>query len=382
MGRLISQRLKSSGFVEIIETFGNHEALDEETAKNAVAQGKYQFCIIVSKGITESVKKEARRQVLQSLSMSDPSFEKKYSPQLMVYFDPSVRGPYRAAVLNSLQRVVLGLEIKEKMKILSKLLPKKTVAIVKKAMGGPYVTEDMIKKAGNIDVKWSNDPIFHIKEETSFQKSVEIIPTSVQQNVPSWTLFGIFFIVVPMSGALIKERLYGTLLRLQSMPVSYMTLLAGKVVAYVIICFCQFALILFIGQYILPLFGTHRLDIGSEPGAVMLITLCSALAATGFGMMLGTVARTFEQAAMFGSISVVIAAALGGVMVPVYAMPLTMQKISGFSPLAWGLNGYLELFVRRGNLQSVILEIVLLLAFFMTMLLISWIFAFRRFRSD
>jgi ABC-2 type transport system permease protein len=98
--------------------------------------------------------------------------------------------------------------------------------------------------------------------------------------------------------------------------------------------------------------------------------------------MLGTVARTFEQAAMFGSISVVIAAALGGIMVPVYAMPLTMQSISRFSPMAWGLNGYLELFVRGGNLNSIKWDIFFLLAFFLMMLGVSWIFAFRRFRSD
>ena len=52
----------------------------------------------------------------------------------------------------------------------------------------------------------------------------------------------------------------------------------------------------------------------------------------------------------FGAVSVVIAAAIGGIMVPVFAMPPVMQTISIFSPLSWGLNAFLDVFVRGGSL--------------------------------
>jgi len=73
----------------------------------------------------------------------------------------------------------------------------------------------------------------------------------------------------------------------------------------------------------------------------------------------------------------VCAAAIGGIMVPVYVMPHLMQKISLFSPLAWGLNALVEIFVRDGTLRSVLPELGYLTAFFAVTLLIAWA-AFRR----
>ena len=54
--------------------------------------------------------------------------------------------------------------------------------------------------------------------------------------------------------------------------------------------------------------------------------MAASLAATGYGLMVGTLAKTYEQASMFGAVSIVIAAALGGIMVPTYVMPHGCRK--------------------------------------------------------
>jgi ABC-2 type transport system permease protein len=77
-------------------------------------------------------------------------------------------------------------------------------------------------------------------------------------------------------------------------------------------------------------------------------------------------------------VSVVIAAAVGGIMVPVYAMPKLMQQISQFSPLAWGLTALVDVFARNGTAQSVSPQIALLLAFFAATVLLSWFFFHHR----
>jgi ABC-2 type transport system permease protein len=69
---------------------------------------------------------------------------------------------------------------------------------------------------------------------------------------------------------------------------------------------------------------------------------------------------------------VVVAAALGGVMVPVYMMPKAIQTISAFSPLSWGLDGFLEIFVRGEGLAAVADNALALLAFFAATLAIAW----------
>jgi len=168
------------------------------------------------------------------------------------------------------------------------------------------------------------------------------------------------------------------LLRVMSLPVSYLTILAGKVCAYVLVCCIQFTLILAVGKFLLPLLGAPELEIGSAPLAIAVVVTSAALAAAGYGILLGTIARTYEQASMFGAVSVVIAAAIGGIMVPVYAMPKLMQQISQFSPLAWGLTALVDVFARNGTAQSVSPQIALLLAFFTATVLLSWFFFHHR----
>jgi ABC-2 type transport system permease protein len=111
------------------------------------------------------------------------------------------------------------------------------------------------------------------------------------------------------------------------------------------------------------------------------VVVSAALAAAGYGVMLGTICRTYEQASMFGPVSVVVAAALGGIMVPVYVMPELMQKISNYSPLAWGLNALIDIFVRQGDMGSVLPEILYLLSFFIGTILIAWSVFIRRGRT-
>jgi len=76
---------------------------------------------------------------------------------------------------------------------------------------------------------------------------------------------------------------------------------------------------------------------------------------------------------MVGPIAIVIAAALGGIMVPVYAMPKIMREISVYSPLAWGHDAFLDVFVRGGDLKSVVWQVTALQAFFVVTVLVSWI---------
>ena len=101
-------------------------------------------------------------------------------------------------------------------------------------------------------------------------------------------------------------------------------------------------------------------------------TLSAAVAACGYGILLGTMARTYEQASAFGAVSVVIAAAIGGIMVPVFVMPPVMQTISIFSPLSWGLNAFMDVFVRGGSLRSVLPDVALLVLFFLVTTLVAW----------
>ncbi len=343
VGQRIEDSLKKSGSVEIIRDIEG-KPIDIETAKKAVARGDFQVGIIIPQGISDAFRKSARQRVKNSISFEGAKKEKQIAaqeplPDLLVYFDPILRENFRAGVVGSLEKVLLGFDVKERIELLFELLPGETEAVAKKA-AGPMWSEDLKKRIPKVQIDWDDTPLLRVKEKVARYDKEAIIPNTVQQNIPAWTLFGMFFIVVPLGGSIIRERQDGMLARLLTMPTSYLTIICGKIAAYVMICLVQFAIIMTLGRLVLPLLGAPVLNLGSSPAALILIVVSAALAASGYGILLGTVARSYEQASMFGAVSVVIAAALGGIMVPVFVMPKIMQTISEFSPLSWGLSAF------------------------------------------
>ena len=385
LGEAIAKQLKTGGGLDLVYRLKG-EPVTEEAAKRAVVKGDFQFSVIIPAGtgaaFKEMIRKRAKAAIVMKGRPTPKAMLSKSAGQagVIVYFDPAVQGAFRTAVVNALQRVILGIEFQEQAAVLAETFP----AELKKAMSGmmkPFMGAVPIPiPTPEMSFKMDTAPVLKLTEEVAFNSRLLKRPTAAQQNVPAWALFGMFFIVVPLSGSLIRERQTGTMRRLMTMPVSPLTLFAGKLCAYVLVCLVQFALMLCAGCFVLPLLGTSGLVLDHQLLTVAAIALAAALAATGYGIMVGTLAKSYEQASMFGAVSVVIAAALGGIMIPVYVMPRYMQDISCISPLAWGLNAFQDVFVRGGNLSTVSREISLLLLFFVVTITVSWL-ALRRNRT-
>lgn len=370
LGQLLRERMTR---VELVTALAG-ASLDEERAVALVAAGDYQSCLIIRKATTARLIAKAEAEVASALAAVPGQTGAEPVPALEILFDPTVMGGFRSALQNSLAMILMEFELRTKMKALSRLLPE-------------FVAGEMRKSAGEfadfievppLDIAMSAEPILTVRAGSAAGAGLQVIPTPVQHNVPAWALFGMFFIVVPLAGSLIKERQEETLARLRTMPVSYAVILAGKIAAYVLVCCAQFTLIFLVGRFLLPLLGVEAFQLGPKPVAVSIVVLAASLAASCYGLLLGTISRTYEQASMFGAISVVAAAALGGVMVPVYAMPAIMQKISVISPLGWGLEAFLDILVRGGNGSSVLGELSLLLLFALGSALVAWALFARR----
>jgi ABC-2 type transport system permease protein len=102
-----------------------------------------------------------------------------------------------------------------------------------------------------------------------------------------------------------------------------------------------------------------------------MVGISSGLAAVGFGLLVGSLWSRQAPAAMFGAIFVVIMAALGGLMVPVFLMPRVLRAISVCSPLGWGLDAFHDVFARGAGLRQVAPDMLLLLAFFVAATAVS-----------
>jgi len=203
-------------------------------------------------------------------------------------------------------------------------------------------------------------------------------PSAVQQSVPAWLVFGAFFIVIPLSNTLIRERQQGTARRLRTMPVSQGVLLTGKLAPYFVVNQLQVALMLLAGRFLVPALGGEALQLNGSMPALMLAATAVSFAALGYALLIASVARTAEQASLLGGAGNLILAAIGGIMVPKFVMPEAMQQLTAISPMAWGLEGFLDVLLRDGTVRDVANEAVALSIFGAAMLALAWVTQARR----
>ena len=203
-------------------------------------------------------------------------------------------------------------------------------------------------------------------------------PSSVQQSVPGWLVFGMFFVVAAIAGLFVDERSCGALARLRSMGATPTILLAAKVVPYMLVNGIQAALMLSVGIWLMPVLGGDALSLdGISWRALVLVLLCISAAAVSLALAIACLVRTHAQASTLGPILNVLMAALGGIMVPLFVMPEVMQQIAAYSPMNWGLEALLDVMVRGADASSVLPRMARLGGFSVLMLTLAYLL-FRR----
>ena len=190
-----------------------------------------------------------------------------------------------------------------------------------------------------------------------------IAPNAVQQSVPAWLVFAMFFVVLPLATSVLAEREQGNLQRLALLNVSPARLLAAKFPAYYLVNLVQLALMLAVGIYLVPLLGGERLTLGNSPLGLWLIASALSISAIGFALLIAVIAHSAVQATTLGGIANLIFGAIGGVMVPKLVMPPVMQSASMMSPMSWALEGCWDILLRNGGVADVLPETAALLAF-------------------
>jgi ABC-2 type transport system permease protein len=351
LGERLRAALEDTAQIRPVDTLPGG-VLTAASGRAAVAAGDYQVCLVVPAGLSADIRDRARQAAAAMLRGSAPAAGKQEkSIVLRLYFDPLAGGAYRAAVSLAVRNVISGIETRERLKALANRLPGALSDALASELGP--AAGRLETALADFRLEWPDKSLVTLERHATGRGRFHRLPTAVQQNVPAWALFGMFFTLVPLAVSLVRERASGVMLRLRILPVPYVSLMAGKLGAYCLVCLAQFGLILIMGRYLMPLLGLPALAMGEAHGALGLVVAAASLAAAGAGVLLGTAARSQTQASTIGALSVVIAAALGGVMVPVFAMPPPMQTLSQASPLAWGLEAILDLFVRGGDLATV-----------------------------
>ena len=199
-------------------------------------------------------------------------------------------------------------------------------------------------------------------KETPASKGGAAIPlNATQHNVPAWTIFAMFFVVMSLGGSVVREKLNGSFIRLKTLPTSYIIALLSKQITYLGVTFLQAIVLFGIGVWLFPFIGLPALSLPHDGLGLVLVTLLVGWCAVSYAILVGVVARTQEQANGFGAVSVVILSIIGGLMIPSFIMPGGFQTIMQFSPLHWALQSYYGLFLEGGKLKDILINILPLL---------------------
>lgn len=349
----VNANLQKSNAFEVITKIDG-QPLTENQAKEAVFKGKYQLAIVIPANLSTDLQLKIDQNVdkiLSNFGLSDSlapkAIQKKVTQkEVKLYFDPAVQMSFKNAVMSSIDKMISQIE---------------TQSI--------YVAFQ--QQLGESDFNFEQKSFISFKEIIPKINNKEVIPNAVQHNVPAWTLFAMFFIVIPLSINIVKEKSQGTFVRLRTNPVRSMVVIAGKTITYLIICMIQFYMMVAVAVFLFPHIGLPALHVNFNLVLMSVVALFCGFAAIGYGILVGTIAKTQEQSAPFGSTSVIILAAIGGVWVPVFAMPKMMQLIAQCSPMNWGLNAFYDVILRNAGFTDILPEISLLFLFFMITITIA-----------
>lgn len=182
-------------------------------------------------------------------------------------------------------------------------------------------------------------------------------------TVPGFTVLFVFLTAQVTAQSIMLERQQGSFRRLLAAPVSKGALLVGKMIPNLIMALLQILIVMGTAMVILPLLGLDRLNLGTDPLAVILLSLLVALCSTALGLLLGALSHTETQAGALSAVVLWVMAAVGGSFVPTFLLSGPLRTLSAAVPHSWALRAYNDLFVYGLGLADILPEMGVLAAF-------------------
>jgi ABC-type multidrug transport system permease subunit len=349
-GVLAEQTIADLKQLESLTLIQTHKgiSLTSDAAEQLIRKGVYPLALLFPEGYTERV-----RQIPNSLQNEKPT--------VYLISDPAINLQLLATVKGIIQSVI-------ERRVLSVRVPQH----FKEMLGGlgdmERQIDNMLGNKSKSERERSAVDFIH-----TFPKGYNAgrRPTATEQNVPAYTIFGVFFIVLTLASSFLQEKKDGTFQRILAAPLSKAALLVGKLLPYYLVNLVQITLMFIVGVIV---FG---MKLGYLPGLVI-VSLALAAAANGLGLLVAALGKTEAQVNGLSVLLAITLSALGGMMVPAFIMPGLMKSLSLFTPHAWALAGYHDIIVRGLRIKQILPEVGVLLGFAS----FFFIIAFWRFRFD
>jgi ABC-2 type transport system permease protein len=202
---------------------------------------------------------------------------------------------------------------------------------------------------------WEQPPIrVRVTEPVNITKSSD---NAYAQSSPG--MMAQFAIAGLLSSAqiIVNERKSRCLQRLMTTAISRTQILVGHFLAIFVLILLQILVLITFGQLFL------KLNYLSQPVAVILMAVSLALFVAGLGLLIGTLAKSEDQAVIYALLPMFVFSALGGAWMPLEFTGKTFQAIGHISPVAWAMDGFKNIIARGLGLDSVLLPAAALVGY-------------------
>jgi ABC-2 type transport system permease protein len=183
----------------------------------------------------------------------------------------------------------------------------------------------------------------------------EVNNPGATRSVGGWAMMFLLFSITASATSLFDERNSGVTLRILSAPVSRTDILWSKYLYNISLGIVQL-LILFFAGYIF-----FNINIFTNFGNLLLVIICSAAAATAFGMVLAAFSKTTAQANGLGTFLILTMSAIGGAWFPTFILPPFIQVLSKFTIVYWSIEGFLQVLWNGASLVEILPTVGILL---------------------
>lgn len=309
---------------------------------NQMQQTDAMLGVVIPTNFSAQVMSDANKaagKALKSFGLQSDSAKtlNKFYP-LKMYYNPVMEESLQMSVTSAIQSVVQMVESRQTLRIMYFSINEKPLPV--------QLENEMLNNKAPIDVI----PVSKNK--------IRSMPNATQHNVPAWTIFAMFFVIMSLSGSVVREKNSGSFIRLKTLPTNFMIGIFSKQITYMVVTILQALVIFSMGFWLFPSMGLPALNAPLHVWGLILATIICGWCAVSYAICVGVFSKTQEQANGFGAISIVIMAVIGGLMVPTFAMQGLVKTASSLSPLHWCLEAYYSLFLNGGQTSVVLTNLL------------------------
>ncbi|MFN8597440.1 MAG: ABC transporter permease, partial [Anaerolineae bacterium] len=224
IGATLVDSLKNGGGVNVI-TEQDGALLTRATAEKLIIDQKYSLALVIPADFTDQVRSQIGAQTPTPAPI-DLIVDPATSEQMLGPVKGAVSGLAQQAAFTNLMPMGIDLMLN---------------SITQNGGSIPAPLRDQVKNGVTSGSALTNSNLVELKQMQPAGMVVEKFPNTVQQNVPGWTLFGVFFIAQLVATSILEEKKVGSFRRLMAAPMSRATMLLGKLLPYLILNLVQIA---------------------------------------------------------------------------------------------------------------------------------------------